>query len=85
MSAGTGAIIDYTVSDNSGNQRSGTIMATWNTTLSPYVAFSEVSTKDLGNTGTFLFDAVKVGTDFVLKSVQTGGTWRVKVITRIII
>jgi hypothetical protein len=85
FTAGTGAVIDYTVISQGGvNQRSGTIIATWNSNTSPYVAFSEVSTKDIGNTGTFFFNCVKVGNDFILRTEQTSGNWTIKVITRVI-
>jgi hypothetical protein len=49
------------------------------------VAHTEVSTKDLGNTGMFTFDATINGANFELEGVATTGTWTARVITRVII
>ena len=62
-------------------------MATFSSTISPYVAISEVSTKDLGDTSGFLFEGVPASgnTIFILRTdATTTGTWNVKVITRVI-
>jgi hypothetical protein len=78
--SGNSAVFDYYVSDGT-NKRAGTLMTTWDSTLTVY---TEYSTPDLGgSTLGISFSTSTDGTDVFFNAVVTSGTWTVKVGSRI--
>jgi hypothetical protein len=74
------AFFDY-VAISGTNVRAGTIMATWYLTT---VEFVDTSTNDIGNTSGLILQAVISGSNVVLQSVTSSGTWSVKTLIRMI-
>jgi hypothetical protein len=66
---------------NGTNVRAGTIMATW---LNTTVEWVDTSTNDIGNTTDLTLQAVISGSNILLQSVTTSGTWSVKTLIRMI-
>jgi hypothetical protein len=78
--SGNSAVFDYYVSDGT-NKRAGTVMTTWDSTLTVY---TEYSTPDLGGSTLGISFATSTdGTDVFLIAIVTSGTWTVKVGSRI--
>jgi hypothetical protein len=74
------AFFDY-VAVNGTNVRAGTVMATW---LNTTIEWVDTSTNDIGNTSDLILQAVISGSNVLLQSVTTTGTWSVKTLIRML-
>jgi len=81
-SIGNGAYFDYHLSGASNQRRTGTVMATWDSTN---VQYTDTSTPDLnGSTKGIEFNVAIITGNVTLQSVVTSGTWSVDTGIRII-
>ena len=80
---GSACYFDYRVSNTAtGAFRSGTVMVVWDGTN---VQYTDNSTADLGaSTLGIEFSSLISGSNLILKSVVTVGTWNIKVGARVI-
>ena len=61
--------------------RAGTIMAVWNTR---YIKYTEVSTRDIGNTAALKLKVELAGSVAVLRGEVSSDNWNVKTLIRTI-
>ena len=81
-SIGNGSYFDYHLSGFSGERRTGTVMAIWDSTN---VQYTDTSTPDLnGSTKGIEFNVAIITGNVTLQSVVTSGTWSVDTGIRII-
>jgi hypothetical protein len=73
-----GAFYDYVVRSGS-NSRAGQIMAIWSGSS---VNYTDNSTTDFGSTANLSFNVIVSGSNMVLRSTVTTGSWTVKTIIR---
>jgi hypothetical protein len=73
-----GAFYDYVVRSGS-NSRAGQIMAIWSGSSANY---TDNSTTDFGSTANLSFNVIVSGSNMVLRSTVTTGSWTVKTIIR---
>jgi hypothetical protein len=82
ISIGNGSYFDYHLSGFSGERRTGTVMAIWDSTN---VQYTDTSTPDLnGSTKGIEFNVAIITGNVTLQSVVTSGTWSVDTGIRII-
>lgn len=79
---GSCCYFDYRVSGNTGAYRAGTIISVWDGTNTEY---TDNSTKDLNaSTAGIIFTVTISGSNVVLSSVVTTGSWNIKIGARVI-
>jgi hypothetical protein len=79
---GMACYFDYIVSDAVSSSRAGTIISVWRGST---VEFTDTSTADIGASTTGIeFNVSISGSNLILYSVVTSGTWSIKVGARVI-
>jgi len=80
--SGYSGFFDYFVSDGT-NSRAGTVMSVWDSSTS---TFTDYSTPDLGGatTGLTFSTSVSVGNLILNANVSGGGTWTIKIGSRVL-
>lgn len=78
---GTSFFVDYWIKSSS-NLRAGTVIAVWNSTTD--VEYTDISTKDIGDTSAFSFTVSISGTNIILNAVVTSSIWECAAGVRII-
>jgi PDZ domain-containing secreted protein len=80
----TGAVFDYTVVENGGARRTGTMLCVWNATANT-VEYNETSTNDLGGSTTGLFFSIAITSNKIeLTANIASGTWDIKLSARLL-